>query len=321
MSAAAPSTAGHSVVCVGLTTLDVVHRVERYPTVEEKVTALETVVAAGGPAANAAIAAAALGADTALITALGGGPLATSAAADLAARGVDVFDALPASGDDTPTRQFGVSSVLVVDTTGERTVVSRSGADLPVEVDSQLQARVSAVVEGAAVVLIDGHHPALAAAAVEAATGPVLLDAGSWRGTIEPLLPGVTCAVCSSVFRMPGTLTVDESAAALRRAGVQRVAVTAGPRPVRWWDATGSGVIDTPTVMVRDTLGAGDVFHGAVARALAVGAEFPAALAFASRVACIRVGHAGPRSWLGDPALGELARILPDASHRTASTR
>jgi sugar/nucleoside kinase (ribokinase family) len=62
-----------------------------------------------------------------------------------------------------------------------------------------------------------------------------------------------------------------------------------------------------------DTAGAGDVFHGAVAYAVGrVGwptavALLPQVLAFAVAVAGVRVAHPGPRAWLRDPRLGELA--------------
>jgi sugar/nucleoside kinase (ribokinase family) len=68
---------------------------------------------------------------------------------------------------------------------------------------------------------------------------------------------------------------------------------------VTWCDHDGrSGTTDVPTVDVRDTLGAGDAFHGALAVALARGAELEAAVEEAVRVATIRVQYIGPRTWL-----------------------
>ena len=63
---------------VGLTTLDVLHRVERSPGPNEKVTALRQDVAAGGPAANAAVVFAAMGGTARLITSMGSDPLAAA---------------------------------------------------------------------------------------------------------------------------------------------------------------------------------------------------------------------------------------------------
>ena len=50
-------------VFVGLATLDVIHRIAKAPAVNQKVTSTAQFVAAGGPAANAAVTFAALGGD------------------------------------------------------------------------------------------------------------------------------------------------------------------------------------------------------------------------------------------------------------------
>jgi len=82
-------------VFVGLATLDIVHRVGRRPEVNEKVTALRQDVAAGGPAAGAAVVFAALGGRARLVTALGTDPIARMIRAELTSRGVEVVDVTP----------------------------------------------------------------------------------------------------------------------------------------------------------------------------------------------------------------------------------
>ena len=106
----------------GLTTLDVLHRLDHVPDPFLKVTSTDFTMAAGGPATNAAVTYAALcaasrvlsgpedeagatsgapaysGEAAILVTALGEGPVAAFLAADLAAVGVRVVDATaPAS--------------------------------------------------------------------------------------------------------------------------------------------------------------------------------------------------------------------------------
>src|SRR6185437_12651817 len=105
-------------VFVGLATLDVIHRIVTAPAVNQKVTSTAQFVAAGGPAANAAVTFAALGGDAILVTALGDDPVADLIRADLAAYGVSVVDA--AAGT---TRAVPVSAVSV-ESTGDRSVVS-----------------------------------------------------------------------------------------------------------------------------------------------------------------------------------------------------
>jgi sugar/nucleoside kinase (ribokinase family) len=290
----------------GLTTLDTAYRVAALPGANSKVVALGQELAAGGPAANAAVTFAALGGAAVLSTALGGHVLARYAAAELAQRGVEVRDATPrATG--TPA----VSSIYVVDGTGERSVVSVNAAGTVVPPPADL----TAVVARARVVLIDGHHPEVALAAARVAVErqiPVVLDGGSWKDGLDLVLPLVDIAVCSADFRTPGAATAVESVAALRRRGVPTVVVTRGAEPVWWWSASESGEVPVVRVAVEDTLGAGDAFHGAFCYAVASepGIPLPRALAFAAEVAAVRCRVAGLRRWLAEPALRDLVAEL-----------
>jgi sugar/nucleoside kinase (ribokinase family) len=285
------------IVCVGLATVDLVQRVARIPGVDEKAQATSVETAAGGPAANAAVTAAALGATVALISAVGRHPLAQLIRDDLETHGVTLLDALPQLRRPPP-----VSSIAVLDATGQRTIISGNAADA----QAPPPAGLDRLVETADVVLLDGHHPALAVAAARAAQRagcPVLVDAGSWRPVMAQLLPAATVVACSAAFRRPGA---SDTHAAIQTAGVRHLAVTHGPAPVRWWSDDRAGTIPVPPVAALDTTGAGDVFHGALAVALAGDPEvvdLPAALRYAVTIAGIRVGHAGPRAWLHDPRL------------------
>jgi sugar/nucleoside kinase (ribokinase family) len=77
---------------VGLATLDVVHTVAAPVGPNEKAVATRQDVAAGGPAANAAVTFAALGGRATLVTALGRHPLAGAAAEELVSCGLDVLE-------------------------------------------------------------------------------------------------------------------------------------------------------------------------------------------------------------------------------------
>jgi sugar/nucleoside kinase (ribokinase family) len=119
----------------------------------------------------------------------------------------------------------------------------------------------------------------------------------------EVLVPLADAVVCSSNFvRSPDEF--DAVAVSLLSAGARLVAMTAGAAPVRWRTQGSAGAVQVPMVTVRDTLGAGDVLHGAFAFARAHGVTDPyKSLSFAVAVASLRVQHAGPRSWLNDPRL------------------
>ncbi|MGZ5947604.1 MAG: PfkB family carbohydrate kinase, partial [Caulobacteraceae bacterium] len=76
------------------------------------------------------------------------------------------------------------------------------------------------------------------------------------------------------------------------------VAVTAGPGPILWRSGEGSGRIAPPTVEAIDTLGAGDIFHGAFCHAFAESGDFSASLARAAEVASLSCASWGPRAWI-----------------------
>jgi sugar/nucleoside kinase (ribokinase family) len=277
------------VVCVGLATVDVAYRVDRIPGIDEKVQAHAADVAAGGPAANAAVTAAALGARATLVTAVGAHPLGDLIRSDLAACGVALLDATPDAAVPPP-----VSAVTVLEGTGQRTIVSRNAGDLVAGVPEGLDR----VVAAADAVLVDGHHPALAVAAAAAARRagrPLVVDAGHWRPVFADLLPLADVVACSAAFRHPdGASALDLGAA--------HVAVTHGPDPIAWSSRDGrAGALPVPSVDAVDTAGAGDAFHGALAVAVArdpAVTDLVAALRYAASVAAVRVCHAGPRAWL-----------------------
>ena len=272
------------ILCAGLATVDLVYRVARMPGVDEKAQATSVEIAAGGPAANAAVVAATLGARVTLVTAIGRHPLGDLVRADLTAHGVRLVDAAPDAAAPPP-----LSSIVVVDGTGERTIVSRNAGDLVAAVPAE-------GLPDADLTLVDGHHPALAVAAARAARR-LVVDAGTWRPVFARILPHAEVVACSAAFRHPAAPDGADAATAAA-IGAPHVAVTHGPDPVRWFSGAASGAVAVPPVEAVDTAGAGDAFHGALAYALAAGSPLPAALAEAVRVAGVRVVHPGPRSWL-----------------------
>ncbi|MEH3143587.1 MAG: PfkB family carbohydrate kinase [Mycobacterium kyogaense] len=282
-------------VFVGLATLDVIHRIAEPPAVNQKITAAAQFVAAGGPAANAAVTFAALGGDAVLVTALGTDPVADLVRSDLVAHGVEVIDA--AAGT---VRPVPVSSVSVVDATGDRSVVSLDA----VASDAAAPAALGDLVAGADVVLVDGHHPVIGVAAARSAAAaqvPCVVDAGRWKPVMGDLVAHAPDMVCSGDFRTPGADSAEATAAALLGDGVPTVVITGGAAPVRWWSNGESGSVTVPAVEVRDTLGAGDAFHGAYCYFGAAGAvRLTERIEAAARIAALRCSVIGPRAWLAE---------------------
>lgn len=210
---------------VGLCTLDVIQLVDHAPRSNEKLTAREQAVAAGGPAANAAVAFGHLGGAATLLTAIGAHALGVGVAADLDALGVTLSD-LAADSAEPPA----VSSVLVTASTGERAVASTNATAHRLAPPEDLDALVAA----SDIVEFDGHHITLAVAAARSARAlgrKTLFDGGSWKPGTEDLLPFIDVAVCSADFRPPGTSTPADTLRFLREHDVARSAVSGERTP------------------------------------------------------------------------------------------
>ncbi|MGV1008658.1 MAG: PfkB family carbohydrate kinase [Dermatophilaceae bacterium] len=289
------------VLCVGMLTLDVVHELARMPGPNEKVPELSQTLAFGGPAANAAATAAALGAQVDLVAGFGRSPFTALVSGQLAAAGVTWHD--PAS---EVLARSPLSSILLTRGTGHRAVVGGAAPALP-----DGAAMPAGLLESADVVLLDGHAMTLATVAAERAGEagiPVLLDAGSYKPGTEALLLHVDLTVLSADFTPPGGL---DPLVWVREQGCPRVAQSCGGGPLLLCDEAATRIA-VPQVDVRDTLGAGDVLHGAAAYALACTGldDVPDVLRFASAVASLSCRYAGALGWAGDPAARELARRL-----------
>lgn len=279
-------------LCCGLVTLDVTQVVEALPGPDQKVVADGLDVTFGGPAANAAATAIALGVPTALVTAIGTGPVADLVRSELRDADVGVID-LAAGLDARPP----VSTVLVTRATGQRAVASVNAVGMP-----GLSAPDPAVLDGATALLVDGHH--LGAAVPLAAEArrrgiPVVLDGGSWKPGLGELLDHVDHAVLSADFALPdpdGDVLGDVLArwpvvSAARSAGGGPMELRVRHRAPEWLPVER---VDE----VVDTLGAGDVLHGALAAEVARGSALVDALRVGISTATRSVRYSGARGWV-----------------------
>lgn len=257
------------VVCFGLLTLDHQLEVDSFPHPNEKVVALNESVTVGGPATNAAATAAVLGNSVRLVTAVGDGAMTNVAHAELRKLGIETID-LRRGQEGAPP----ISTVLVTVATGDRAVISKNAQGVRASVSSE---EASEALEGAEVLLVDGHHLSLAVVLAEEAKKKgifVIFDGGSWKPGTEDLLPLVDAAVVSSDFRVPPSLlgAGQDTLAYLAHHGCQVVAQSAGRDPlVGLFEGEPFTVAVDEGTEVVDTLGAGDVLHGALAHFCALG--------------------------------------------------
>lgn len=267
---------------VGLTTLDCIYRVDAIPRPNQKIVATASTIAAGGPATNAAVAFRYLGNEPVVLSVVGQHPIHYLIKNDLDQYGVAIADLIPTYPDSPP-----VSSIFVTAATGDRAVVSVNATKCQATVDQIPDALLHANglagspfdgfnldglnldglnLDGIDVVLIDGHQMAVGAAIAQAARDqgiPVVVDGGSWKPGFESVLQHTDIVVCSANFYPPGCATPEDVMQSLATLGIPHIALTQGDRPIRYKAGTETGALPVPSVQAVDTLGAGDMFHGA----------------------------------------------------------
>ena len=295
-----------TILCAGIIVLDEVFQVDRFPRPDEKIQAQSFFIVNGGCAANAAVAVVRLGGRAALAGPLGDDANGERVLAALAREEVDCSGCQRLAG--TPT----AVSAIFLDPHGERMIVThcddRLAAARPIN--------PARLVASADAVLADNRFPEFVQPICEAARAHglmVVLDADRPTQICDELFRIATHVVFSSEC-LRATTGRDDLAAGLAAVAATTsafLAVTHGPNDVLWRE--GAAMRQSPVFAVDavDTLGAGDVFHGAFTLALAQGRTLAAAIRFAAAAAglkCARLG--GSR---GAPRRGEVEALLARA--------
>lgn len=240
---------------VGLVTLDLVYLTAALPQPNQKQVALDYTIAAGGPATNAAVTFQYLANASRLMGVIGRHPMSQFVLADL--QNLDVIDLAPESTQPIPT-----SSILVTQATGERAVISLNAVRLQAE-SARLPAACLTDVD---ILLLDGHQMAVGQVLAQQAKAlniPIVVDAGSWKPGFATVLRYADSVIASANFAPPDCRTPEETVYYLQALGVPQIAITQGEAPIRFYSATGQGEIAVPQIDAVDTVGAGDVLHGA----------------------------------------------------------
>ena len=282
---------------VGLCTKDILYYTDELPAHNHKAKTEDFAVYIGGPAANAAITYAVLGGDATLATCLGDSMESRAMIEELADYGVKVlnyseYDTLPNT------------ACIVVSGDGKRTILSgQHRFDVNREYD----------LSDYDFVLFDCNQQEISLdilAGLDATAGkgaegkPIVLDAGSFKPNIEKFLEKADIVIASEDF-------ADASGNNLFAMdfGTTHKAMTRGEKPILYLgtetEQNAPSVlqekIEIPVepVTAVDTLGAGDIFHGAFCYGY-FEREYSCeeALRFAGIVASESVKYRGPREWI-----------------------
>ncbi|MBI5260917.1 MAG: sugar kinase [Bradyrhizobium sp.] len=289
---AAPKIAPR-ILCIGMPVRDLTFRVTGVPARGSKENATHFGEICGGNALNAAIAIVRLGGRAAIC-----GPMGDSR--ETASR--YIFDRMAHEGVETahivhmPNVVTPISAIMI-DPTGERTIVTFRDPEL-----------WKVQLPDADELLNDCHAILTESRCAEFCTDlcaearrrgiPVIVDADRAMSLREGLLTVSSHLVFSSepLQETAGVADDGEALKKVARLTPAFLAGTRGPRGTIWLDEQGK-LQETPAFPVHtvDTLGAGDVFHGAFALAITERQELREALRFGSAAAalkCTRFGGA-----------------------------
>ncbi|TQJ39954.1 sulfofructose kinase [Arthrobacter sp. SLBN-112] len=283
-----PSTG--TLLFVGCATLDSIALVQDYPAADSRTIATDFATAGGGPAATAAVAAARAGANTAFAGVLGNDEEGDRIIAGLEAEGVDTSAVIRDAGVKT-----GASVIVVSSATESRAIVTRPVPPVSFPGNS----RFSELLQSAAWVHTDhlGWN-AVASAPGRPAGLSISVDAGN---PIHAFSPRGVALYVPTIERLNAEYGADlPPEVLLRKAlddGASAVVATAGSEGA-WVLERGGEPVHVPATpaTIVSTLGAGDVYHGALLAAVAAGLPLVEAAAFAGRTASASCGGLDGRS-------------------------
>ena len=297
------------IVGIGRCTLDIIFRLPEYPTWEKGVVYDEYSIDGGGQVGTGLVAASKLGATTGYIGTAGSDYAGDLKLESLRKWGVDTSRVIRREGPDGQ-----VILVTVQSSTGERVFNHSDRLDAefitPEELDYDY-------ITKADYLLLDGSHPKAALEAAKwmrKAGKQVMLDGSKTDEQIKEstrgLIPFVDALVCGAGFgeKLTGISDVFEAGERVLDMGPSAFVETLGERGSV--TVTKEERFETPSfdITVKDTTGAGDVFHGAYLYGLINGWTHKRIALFSTAVSALKCTRMGGRR--SSPTLGEVLEFL-----------
>lgn len=284
------------IAVVGSSNTDMIIKMPRLPGPGETLLGGEFSMARGGKGANQAVAAARAGGDVTFIACVGNDIFGEKALKGLTEDGIDVEhvyrDGLSPSG----------VALIFVDEAGENSIGVAAGANsklLPRHIE-----KAASAIAAADILVVQLEIPietVMAAAASAADAGvTVILNPAPGRGLDDELLkhisiltPNESEAELLTGIRVGDAKDADRAAGALLERGVNSAIITLGGRGAYARTQEMREMVPAFQVTPVDTTAAGDVFNGALAVALAEGADTLEAVRFANAAAALSVTSLG----------------------------
>ena len=299
---AGPISAAKPILCVGACAWTTIFRVAHLPQGSAKIIPHEAIQIGDGMSASAACAIVKLGGRAEFWARVGDDANGRAAIASLTEAGLECSNVHYVAGVK------GSFCSVVIDGKGERIVIPRHDPALPVDTSWMPIERITRGDFSA--VLTEVRWPEGAAAALDAARTagiPAILDAEVGAlGVLEDLAQRATHVLYSETGLAAHVgdgdvgVQLERAHAALPNAFI---GVTRGAEGFFWWDDVGAVFQERGiAVTAIDTLGAGDVFHGAYALAESWGMSIQSAARFACVAASLKCEVFGGRIGAPDRA-------------------
>ena len=291
-----------TVVVLGSINLDLVIEVPYIPVKGETVIGDRFFSAAGGKAANQAVAIAKLGTSVSLVGQVGDDSFGKTLIEGLQSVGVNTEGIIV-----NPQTYSGIASI-VVDRQGANTIACAGGANNLVR-ESEIE-QFKRLLPKAKIVLLELGIPIAtvlrAAREAKAHDCFLILDPAPVNADLpEELYSLVDIITPNEVeasqlvgFTVDGVTTARQAASLLHQMGVQNVIITLGSQGSLYSNQAESFWIEPITVPVVDTVAAGDAFNGALAVALALGKSIPEAVQWGTVGGALAVTKNGAQSSL-----------------------
>jgi len=275
---------------IGQTYIDITFLTDRIPTGDEKHVASAYAVSFGGNAVTAAFCCAKLGVVPDLLTTVADDWLGRMFL-HMSEKYVIPVHARPVAS----------SSLSFIMPQGGRRAIVRCRDNDFLDVFPHLD------VSGCRALHLDGHQPDAAIHYARKCRGSGMLtslDGGGLRANTHELLAFIDVAVVAERLCEQMQVSERDMLDYLKGRGCRVGGVTSGERGMLWYDETGSvrmmPALPVPRAQVRDTSGAGDIYHGAYVYSYLAypGAPWEQHFGFARAAAAYKIQHLGNEAGL-----------------------
>lgn len=285
------------VLIIGSSNTDMVVKTEHFPKPGETVLGGTFLMNPGGKGANQAVAAARLGADVRFVARTGNDIFGKQAVEGFEKEGIDTRFIT-----ESPGHASGVA-LITVNAQGQNEIVVASGANmelLPADIPDAafeevglalFQLEIPAeTVRWALGKCAERQVRAIVNPAPAMRLGPEVLNG------LYLITPNETETELITGITVESEETLQKAARYLFAQGVENVVITLGSKGIYLASDSFTGIIPAPVVEAVDSTAAGDVFNGALVKALADGETLEQACRYACQAAAISVTRMGAQS-------------------------